>query len=131
MTLIRNTALVCGGREYYNLKKVYEILNNSLAYFKFTRIVNGGATGADTLSSSWADENGIEKQEYKAEWSKYGKAAGPKRNTFMLTEEEKRIICGIVFPGDNGTADMATKMLAAGIRVLDFRKVLPYVRYRD
>lgn len=124
----KDTVLVCGGREYYNLKKVYEILDNARAYFKFTRVVNGGATGADALSSSWADEYGIEKKEYKAQWTKYGKAAGPKRNTFMLTQEEKRIICGIVFPGDHGTADMANKMLAAGIRFLDFRKVLPYVR---
>ena len=46
-------------------------------------IVEGGAQGADRLARQYAEGRGLELEEFRAEWSKYGRAAGPKRNDKM------------------------------------------------
>lgn len=43
-------------------------------------IVSGGATGADTLAAQYAEEHDLELEIFPAQWQRYGKAAGPKRN---------------------------------------------------
>lgn len=46
-------------------------------------IVSGGARGADRLGELYAQDNNLECHLYEANWSKYGKAAGPLRNEEM------------------------------------------------
>lgn len=46
-------------------------------------IVEGGASGADSMAKRFALENGLEVQEFKPDWARYGRAAGPKRNDAM------------------------------------------------
>ena len=43
-------------------------------------IVSGGATGVDTLARKFAENNKLNFTEFPADWTKYGKAAGPIRN---------------------------------------------------
>ena len=46
--------------------------------------MQGGARGADALAKYWAKTHPeIARWEYKAEWKKYGPAAGPIRNERM------------------------------------------------
>jgi hypothetical protein len=47
-------------------------------------MINGGARGADTICLRWAAIRGVPTEVYKAEWSKYGRGAGPKRNLQMV-----------------------------------------------
>lgn len=47
----------------------------------------GDATGADEIVLNWCKDNGIEYRRYGAQWDQFGKAAGPKRNEQMLTQE--------------------------------------------
>jgi len=47
-------------------------------------IVTGGAKGVDTWAEQAADEYGLECVVYPAEWDKYGKSAGVKRNKLIL-----------------------------------------------
>jgi hypothetical protein len=53
-----------------------------------TRIVSGGAAGADRMGAQWARKNGIELVEYKPVWKNaagvYDKAAGLRRNTDIV-----------------------------------------------
>ena len=46
-------------------------------------IMSGHATGADALGEKYAKERGFILETYPAEWGKYGKQAGPKRNLRM------------------------------------------------
>lgn len=55
-------------------------------------IVSGGARGADALGERYAKENRYEIERYYADWDKYGKSAGPRRNKLMA-EKADYIIC--------------------------------------
>lgn len=108
------TILVCGGRYYNNKENVYNILNNAKdvvdtnnEIFKNNqklKIVNGGANGADEISTRWAKENNIYLDIFEADWKTFGKAAGPIRNRLMFETTNPNII--IAFNGGNGTKNM-------------------------
>lgn len=97
--------LVCGGREYSNRAKVYEVLS----FFKEVKpiIIHGAEIGADSLADEAAKYFGFETDPTPADWAKYGKAAGPVRNKVMLDKNPDLVIA---FPGGPGTANM--KMIA-------------------
>lgn len=109
--------LVCGGRDFNNKSLLFEALNS--VPFTITKIVNGAAKGADKLSTEWAKEKGIQYVEYPAEWNKYGKIAGPVRNSQMLQDEDIDYV--VAFPGGRGTEDMIGKAKAKDIEVLRVR----------
>lgn len=63
-------------------KKVNEILAcNDIAPCE---IVSGGAEGVDTLAEIYAHEYTIPLTVFPAEWNKYGRSAGPKRNKLIV-----------------------------------------------
>ena len=64
-----------------NIRKEYDIV-----------IISGGASGADALGERYAKENRLRLEIYPADWKKYGKAAGPKRNKIMAALSDY-IIC--------------------------------------
>lgn len=124
------TILVCGGRSYDKWTILAKELDrvclergwmrepdqygNSLPDVK---IVNGGADGADSLATDWAVINWCPFIEYPANWNKYGKSAGPRRNKQMLDNE--RIDLVIAFPGGNGTKDMVTQAKDRNLEVIE------------
>lgn len=73
---------IVGSRNFNN----YKVLEETLSTFEepITEIISGGATGADALAEEWAKKNDIPITIHKAEWSKYGRAAGPKRNKKII-----------------------------------------------
>lgn len=78
--------IVAGGRDFNN----YEQLSRAIHKFEQTQfidaqisIVSGMARGADALGVRFAKENNVVLYEFPADWEKYGKAAGFKRNTEM------------------------------------------------
>lgn len=108
------TILVCGGRDYKNSAKVYEVLNElHLSHGPIGLIINGGAAGADYRSTYWAKLHGIPVHVYHAQWEALGKRAGPIRNALMLKSEKIDIV--VAFPGKAGTADMIKKAKRAEI----------------
>ena len=60
------------------------ILDPVLRVPKQIRLILGGAQGADTLAERWAKEVGALYQVFPANWKKYGKSAGFKRNIQMI-----------------------------------------------
>lgn len=54
-------------------------------------IVSGGANGADTLAEKWAKRHKIEFVAFLANWDKYGKSAGIKRNIDMINFCDKLV----------------------------------------
>jgi SLOG family YspA-like protein len=78
-------------------------------------IITGGASGVDSTATDWAAVNWCQFKEYKADWKKHGRAAGPIRNQRMLDEGKPDLV--VAFPGGRGTADMVKRAKAAGVPV--------------
>lgn len=105
--------LVCGGRNYSNADKVYEVLGGIGPSY----IIHGNAAGADDLANSWAEANHVPVMPFSADWGTFGKSAGPKRNQKMLDEGKPDLV--VAFPGGRGTADMVRRARAAGIKIVE------------
>lgn len=110
--------LVFGGRDYNDRDYVWRVLSYFHEEDPFSVLIHGGATGADTIAGEWARANGVREVKMLADWKKHGKAAGPIRNTRMLTHGKPDVAVG--FPGGRGTADMGHKVLDAGVILLQF-----------
>lgn len=111
--------LCCGGRNYNDQSTV----NRMLALLSPSRIIHGGASGADALCDEWARGSqrnciGVTVDVYPAEWSKHGKAAGPIRNQEMVDAGPDVVVA---FPGGSGTADCVRRARKAGIPVIEVR----------
>lgn len=113
------TVLVCGGRDYSDQFHVYNTLSAIHAETPVTRVIEGGATGADMWGRLWGHEVGVEVVEYPADWKNYGRKAGPLRNQLMIHDGKPDLV--VAFPGGRGTADMVRRARAAGIKVIEPR----------
>lgn len=109
--------LVCGGRDYDDQDFLEAYLDKLAEKYRITKLIHGGALGADTLASSWAWSRDIPRKEYRAKWEKHGNAAGPVRNQEMLDKEHPELV--VAFPGGSGTAHMVKIAKKAGIEVLE------------
>ena len=47
-------------------------------------LIEGGEKGVDALAKDWAVSNGVPVETYKADWARYGRGAGHRRNTEMV-----------------------------------------------
>lgn len=78
--------LVVGSREITDYWFVRRTIDRFIApirnKYRF-QIVSGGARGVDSLAERYAHENGMDLHVIRAQWEKYGKAAGPIRNEEM------------------------------------------------
>jgi hypothetical protein len=125
--------LVCGGRNYDDRARVYAVLDEC-AQVGVSWLINGGATGADRLSSDWARDRLVPYREFPADWDdlshpnalirkrrdgrEYDARAGSRRNQHMLDQHPGQLDLVVAFPGGPGTADMIARSVRAGIRVL-------------
>ena len=75
--------LVTGSRYYSDRIQMDKVLDEIGPF----AIVHGAAKGADSLASEWAQAHQVEELPYPAQWSKYGRSAGPIRNEQMLNSE--------------------------------------------
>ena len=81
--------LVCGSRTYNNESRVRARLSQLP---KGTMIIEGCARGADTIAGRFADDYGYPHIRVAANWEVYGKAAGIRRNEWMLDLEPDLVI---------------------------------------
>ncbi len=105
--------IVCGGRHYNDAANVAEILARYLR--AGDTLVVGDATGADELAREWAKKHGFKPEVHRANWRKYGKAAGPIRNGEMVARGADLLIA---FPGERGTANCVEQAHKHGIPTL-------------
>jgi len=106
--------LVCGDRNWYDRAYIYRCLD--YLYPFITLVIEGEANGADKISRGWAADRGVPFDPHPADWSAYGKAAGPVRNGEMLAVGPNLVIG---FHNDitrsKGTRDMLTIARRKGI----------------
>lgn len=118
---------VCGGRDYADRNAVFAALNDiyprEVALAPLV-IVEGGARGADHFAKEWAilgsalkGTDQIVHEPHPAQWTKYRRAAGPRRNQEMV---DSGLDLLLAFPGGTGTRDMIRKCRKAGIEVREF-----------
>lgn len=111
----RMKVLVCGGRNFRSQAQVFKALDDLHAKHGFTALMQGGATGVDQFAREWAaTKPEIARYVCKAQWDKYGPAAGPIRNSKMLKWRPDLVVA---FAGGTGTADMVRKAEEAGVPV--------------
>lgn len=108
--------LVCGGRDFTNAAYVITTLDKLHQETPISEVMQGGARGADNLARDWAKMRGVKRWVCHAEWDKYGKSAGHRRNARMLEWKPDLVVA---FPGGKGTADMVRQSHAAGVRVVE------------
>lgn len=104
--------LVCGGRDFFDRKRIYQALRE----LRPSVIINGGSTGADAISSSFAQAFDVPLEVYPAEWKAFGRRAGPIRNRYMLRESRPDVV--LAFPGHRGTRHMVKISVRAGVHVI-------------
>jgi hypothetical protein len=108
--------LVCGGRNFTDRAALYAALDRLHGSRRFTVVIAGGARGADVLAVQWAKDRDIATEIYTADWRRFGRGAGPRRNKQMLDEGRPDLV--VAFPGGKGTAGMTALALTAGIKVV-------------
>lgn len=116
--------LVCGGRKFDDRWWLYaglQLLHNQQP---ITDIIEGGAAGADSLARDWARSRGIRVTTVRADWEKYGRAAGAIRNGEMAKLEPDIVF---VCPGGVGTALMVSIAKSRKLRTV-FLEKMPVVR---
>ncbi|KRW79607.1 MULTISPECIES: SLOG family protein [Pseudomonas] len=107
--------IVCGGRHYAHGVHAWAVLAHIHRLRGIAEVIQGECpTGADKHAREWAVAHGIPLKRYRAEWEKYGRAAGPRRNREMLQERPHGVVA---FPGGTGTADMIAAAQEAGVPV--------------
>lgn len=78
--------IIAGGRHFDDTEYFLDCINNHED--DITEIISGGAKGADAMGELLASCNKIPLVLYKAEWDKYGRAAGHIRNKKMADNAE-------------------------------------------
>lgn len=108
--------LVCGARDYKNYKKIETFLKDLP---KDTIIIHGGCEGADNMAGEIAYKLNFKVLVFKAEWNKYGKAAGPIRNQKMIEQKPDLVIAfHDCIEKSKGTKDMISKAEKYNIQFL-------------
>lgn len=113
--------LVCGGRHFDNYGVLELALDSVLHQLDITydecEIVEGGCKGVDILAYKYAKNHGIRVTQFNADWGKFGKAAGPIRNSEMITyvgESDYPILVAFVSDTSKGTLDTVNKAKSNG-----------------
>jgi hypothetical protein len=84
-------------------------------------IVHGACmTGGDAMADRWALDHGLDPERHPAEWHKFGRSAGPRRNAEMVLLGADLCLAFIRnnSRGATGCADLAR---AAGIKTVPYR----------
>ena len=116
--------IVAGGRSFNN----YDLLEQKLDYYLPSKIneghdiviISGTAKGADSLGEKYAINKGYEIERFPANWDKYGKSAGYRRNVDMANVADACIVFWDgTSPGSKHMIDIAnTKRLA--LRIVNY-----------
>jgi hypothetical protein len=79
--------IIAGGRDFCNKELLFQkadlLLKEQIKKGNQIIIISGGAKGADKLGEVYAKDRRFTAEIYPADWEKFGKSAGYKRNVQM------------------------------------------------
>lgn len=81
--------IIAGSRSINDIKDIEDAVK--LSGFNITSVVSGCASGADYFGEKWAKNNKIKLVLFPADWKRYGKSAGYKRNVEMAKNADALI----------------------------------------
>ena len=117
--------IVCGGRHFNDYDRMKSIIDRVIAEIgsgiTAIEIVSGHCAGADQLGEKYAEERGYPCKVFPANWKKYGRAAGPIRNSEMIkyaSEAEVPIVIAFRSSKTRGTDDTVKKATQTGFKVV-------------
>lgn len=112
--------LICGSRTWADWATIYAMMMRIPKPWAYHTIIQGDATGADRIAKRLAESHGFGLESYPAKWKQYGNAAGPIRNSEMLTRNPDEV-WAFRMPGKStGTDDMCKKARTARVPVVLF-----------
>lgn len=78
--------LVSGSRDWSSRAAVWDALNrwHKASGTPVTLMHGACPTGADAIADQWASVQHVPVRKFPADWKKYGKSAGPRRNVDMV-----------------------------------------------
>lgn len=110
---------IIGSRGFNDPRLVASTMNSVLEKYEVTEVVSGGAHGADTLGEQWAKAHGIPTRVFLADWNRFGKSAGIRRNHDIIAGCD---LCVAFWDGaSRGTAHSLGLARDAGKRILVVR----------
>lgn len=105
--------IIAGSRGVSDQETVNKAIESS--GFPITEVVSGGCSGPDTLGENYARANNIPIKRFWPDWNKYGRAAGPIRNSQMASYAEALIA---IWDGQSrGTKNMIEEAWNKGLKV--------------
>lgn len=120
--------IVCGGRNFKDVVRIWGQLDAVHKHVPITMVIDGASddvtgsyVGVDYWAHQWALARGIPTIREHAQWSVYGKSAGPIRNAKMISDHAPDRV--IAFPGGPGTKNMVTQARQANIQVMAWHNV--------
>ena len=123
----RMRLIIAGGRDFFQPEHTFlmrETLDKLLANVNNSdiEIVSGKANGADRLGEEYANFKGIQLKQFPAEWDRFGKSAGYKRNVQMA---EYANHCVVFW---DGSSKGSKHMIDIAERLGVFTKVINYTK---
>lgn len=109
--------IIAGGRDFDDRRALERIMERLP---RPTRVLSGGASGADRLGEWWARRYRVPFNVYPARWDEHGKIAGPIRNGEMA--ESADVLVAFWNGKSRGTKNMIDTALRKGLEV----HVIPY-----
>lgn len=118
--------IIAGCRDYNNYQELSsfcdKVLRVKIEQEESIVIVSGHCRGADALGERYAKERGFLVELFPAEWDRYGRSAGQKRNELMAKHSDALIaVWDGVSKGTGGMIELAKKYKLA-IRVKYFER---------
>lgn len=119
-----NRVLICGSRAWSDVGRIESFFDDWVGKIPHTErvkrmVITGGARGADQIADRVADRFGVQRVVIPANWTGYGRSAGPKRNALMLDLMEPDYCVAFRSPGESrGTDSMIALCRARGVDVV-------------
>jgi hypothetical protein len=106
--------IIAGGRDFVPVSLDFMTIQDILTKSGAEEVISGCCRGADKFGELCADNLGITIKRFPADWMKYGKSAGPRRNREMARYADAIIL----MRGGKGTADMRSAAISANLKIL-------------
>ena len=126
---VRSRIIVCGGRHFDDYPRLTAEINGVVQSLGLQmnemEIISGHCAGTDQLGERYAEEHEVDCKVFPAEWKKYGRAAGPIRNSQMIdyaAESVMPVVVAFVSLKSKGTMDTVNKARKKGFKVF----IIPY-----
>ena len=118
--------IIAGSRSIKKYEDVAKAIDHILSEhdLKVSEVVSGTAYGVDKLGEKYAEEHNIAIKQFPANWRKYGKSAGYKRNCEMAVYADA---CIVIWDGESkGSKHMIDIAKKEGLRLFVYNINNPF-----